>query len=85
MSFAQENLKSIGGSADGRTTWEYTTADTPSVIADTLNYFGAASNTLSVDDTLFIKSPTFIKGVSALITHSDNSEVNLGSVTEITI
>ena len=85
MSFAQENLKPIGGSADGKTTWEYTTADTPSVIADTPNYFGAASNKLSVDDTLFIKSPTFIKGVSALITHSDNSEVELNSVTEITI
>ena len=32
-----------------------------------------------------IKSATLIKGVSALITHSDNSEVQLGSVAEITI
>jgi hypothetical protein len=34
---------------------------------------------------LFIKSSTLIKGVNALITHSDNSEVQLGSVAEITI
>ena len=85
MSFAQENLKAIGGSADDKTTWEYIVDAVPSEIANTPNYFGAASNTLSVDDTLFIKSSTFIKGVSALITHSDNSEVELGSVTEITI
>tara|TARA_R110000765_G_scaffold339263_1_gene429411 strand:- start:61 stop:318 length:258 start_codon:yes stop_codon:yes gene_type:complete len=85
MPFAQENLKPIGGSADGKITWEYTTTGIPNEVANTANYFGSASNTLSVDDTLFIKSATLIKGVSALITHSDNSEVRLGSVAEITI
>ena len=85
MSFAQEKLRPIGGSADGKTTWEYTTTGIPNDVANTDNYFGVASNTLLVDDTLFIKSATLIKGVSALITHSDNSEVQLGSVTEITI
>lgn len=85
MSFQQENLNTIGGSADGKTTWEYTTTGIPNEVANTANYFGSASNTLSVDDTLFIKSATLIKGVSALITHSDNSEVQLGSVAEITI
>ena len=85
MSFQQENLNTIGGSADGKITWEYTTTGIPNEVANTANYFGSASNTLSVDDTLFIKSATLIKGVSALITHSDNSEVQLGSVAEITI
>lgn len=85
MSFQQENLNTIGGSADGKITWEYTTTGIPNEVANTANYFGSASNTLSVDDTLFIKSATLIKGVSALITHSDNSEVQLGSIAEITI
>ncbi len=85
MAFAQENLNPIGGSADGKTTWEYTTTGTPSEVAGASNYFGSASSRLAVDDTLFIKSAQMIKGVSALITHSENSEVELGSVAEITI
>ena len=85
MAFLQDNLKAIGGSADGKTTWEYTTTGIPSDASGTPNYFGSASSTLSVGDTLFIKSAEFIKGISALITHSDNSEVQLGSVAEITI
>lgn len=85
MPFAQENLIVIGGTADGKTTWEYTSTGIPNEIADTANYFGSASNTLRVDDTLFIKSAQMTKGVSAFITHSDNSEVELGSVAEITI
>jgi hypothetical protein len=29
MNFSQDNLSPIGGSADGRITWEYITNDTP--------------------------------------------------------
>ena len=85
MSFAQENLKAIGGSADGKTTWEYTTTGIPNDVANTDNYFGSASSTLSIDDTLFIKSTTFIKGVSAIVYESENAAVILGSITEVTI
>jgi len=85
MSFIQENLKAIGGSADGKTTWEYTTTGIPNEVAGTANYFGDASSILNVGDTLFIKLEQITKGVSALITNSDNSQVDLGSVAEITI
>ena len=85
MSVVKENLKVIGGSADGKTTWEYTTTGIPNDVANTDNYFDSVSNTLSVDDTLFIKSTTFIKGVSAIVSESENSAVILGSITEVTI
>lgn len=85
MSFSQENLRPIGGSADGKTTWEYIVDAVPSVIADSPNYFLDAHNLLSVNDTLFIKSQTFIKGVSATVSESNNSAVVLDSITEVTI
>ena len=85
MSFVQNELRAIGGSADGAITWEYTTESVPSEVAGEANYFGAASNLLSVGDTLFIRSLTMPKGISAEITQSDSDQVELGSVTEITI
>jgi len=84
MGFSQDNLSPIGGSADGRITWEYTTNDTPSAVANQFNYFRAASDLLSVGDLLFIKSSRPM-GISALITQSDGDQVQLGSVAEITI
>jgi len=85
MSFQQENLNTIGGSADGKTTWEYITTGIPTEIVNTANYFGEASNKFTVNDTLFIKSEQITKGVSAFIINSENSEVELDSVLEITI
>tara|TARA_R100001369_G_scaffold68913_1_gene96470 strand:- start:385 stop:642 length:258 start_codon:yes stop_codon:yes gene_type:complete len=85
MSFQQENLNTIGGSSDGKITWEYTTTGIPNEVANTANYFGGASAMFTVDDTLFIKSEQMTKGVSAFIVNSGNSEVELGSVLEITI
>ena len=84
MSFAQNDLRAIGGSADGRVTWEYTTDSTPSEVANEANYFGWASSLLSVGDTLFIRSGQPL-GMSAVITQSDSDQVQLGSVAEITI
>jgi hypothetical protein len=84
MSFAQNDLHAIGGSADGKVTWEYTTDNTPSEVANEANYFGWASSLLSVGDTLFIKSGQPL-GISAVITQSDGNQVQLGSVAEITI
>lgn len=85
MSFAQENLTPIGGSADGKTTWEYIVDAVPSEIANTPDYFLSAHNLLSVNDTLFIRSATFIKGVIANVSESNNSAVVLDSITEVTI
>jgi len=84
MSFVQNDLRAIGGSADGAVTWEYTTDSTPSEVANEANYFGSASSLLSVGDTLFIKSGQPL-GISAVITQSDGGQVQLGSVAEITI
>jgi len=84
MSFSQEDLRPIGGSADGKVTWEYTTDSTPSEVASEANYFGWASSLLSVGDTLFIRSGQPL-GISAVITQSDGGQVQLGSVAEITI
>jgi|14BtaG_2_1085337.scaffolds.fasta_scaffold23209_2 hypothetical protein len=84
MGFSQENLSPIGGSADGRITWEYITNDAPSVPANQFNYFGSASDLLSVGDLLFIKSSRPI-GISAIVTQSDDAQVQLGTIQEITI
>jgi hypothetical protein len=84
MNFSQDNLSPIGGSADGRITWEYITNDTPSAVANQFNYFRAASNLLSVGDLLFIKSSRPM-GISAIITQSDDDQVQLGTIEEITI
>ncbi len=84
MNFSQDNLSPIGGSADGRITWEYTTNDTPSAVANQFNYFRAASDLLSVGDLLFIKSSRPM-GISAIITQSDDDQVQLGTIEEITI
>ena len=84
MSFVQNDLRAIGGSADGAVTWEYTTDSTPSEVANEANYFGSASSLLSVGDTLFIRSGQPL-GISAVITQSDSDQVQLGSVAEITI
>jgi len=84
MSFSQEDLRPIGGSADGRTTWEYTTNDEPSVIANQFNYFSSASSLLSEGDLLLIKSSRPM-GISAVITQSDEGQVQLGTVQKITV
>ena len=84
MSFVQNDLRAIGGSADGAVTWEYTTDSPPSEVANEANYFGSASSLLSVGDTLFIRSGQPL-GIRAVRTQSDSDQVQLGSVAEITI
>lgn len=85
MAFVIEQLSAIGGSACGKTTWEYNTTGVTSDVATTPNYFASAHDTLNVGDTLYIQSKQAAKGHSAIITQSDAAAVALGDIEEITV
>ena len=57
MSFNRTGLCRIGGSGNGGSTWQYTSADAKTVVDDA-NYFLAAINELAVGDLVICKDTT---------------------------
>tara|TARA_R110002012_G_scaffold22589_6_gene77894 strand:- start:9204 stop:9467 length:264 start_codon:yes stop_codon:yes gene_type:complete len=57
MAFARSNLCRIGGSGDGGSTWQYTSADAKAVV-DNADYFLAAISELAIGDLIICKDTT---------------------------
>lgn len=57
MAFARTGLCRIGGSGDGGSTWQYTSADAKTVV-DNADYFLAAISELAIGDLVICKDTT---------------------------
>ena len=57
MAFARSGLCRIGGSGNGGSTWQYTSADAKAVV-DNADYFLAALSELSIGDLIICKDTT---------------------------
>ncbi len=57
MAFARDGLCRIGGSGNGGSTWQYTSADAKTVV-DNADYFLAAISELAVGDLIICKDTT---------------------------
>ena len=57
MAFARDGLCRIGGSGNGGSTWQYTSADAKTVV-DNADYFLAAISELAVGDLVICKDTT---------------------------
>lgn len=57
MAFSRDGLCRIGGSGDGGSTWQYTSADAKTVV-DNADYFLPAISELAIGDLVICKDTT---------------------------
>ena len=57
MAFSRDGLCRIGGSGNGGSTWQYTSADAKTVV-DNVDYFLPAINELAIGDLIICKDTT---------------------------
>jgi|TARA_B110000285_G_C14787231_1_gene451324 hypothetical protein len=86
MAFSLTGLCRIGGSGDGGSTWQYTSADAKTVV-DNADYFLAAINELAVGDLVICKDTTTPATPIVTITYiaaNDGTTITAAAGTTIT-
>ena len=86
MAFSLTGLCRIGGSGDGGSTWQYTSADAKTVV-DNADYFLAAISELAVGDLVICKDTTTPATPIVTITYiaaNDGTTITAAAGTTIT-